>query len=426
MSVEGGTTTYYAWDVGMTLAEYSPHNGNQLKWQKSLIYLGGRLLATESGAGTYQYHHPDRLGTRLIINSGGSIISEQIHLPYGTALSGESTNYGSPDNPSKKRFTSYERSDGTKLDHAVNRQYHAGLGRFTQVDPIGMSASSLSDPQSLNLYAYCGNDPINHTDPQGLFFKKLLRGLGKVFKGTAIAVFVAGAILLTGGGVAAVLGAGKVAEAFFEAFGALMGFFQKHKVLASVLGIGSAGGFLTPGTSGAATKVGSVSSFVAADETIMRAAPPDNSTWRTLFWEWLTGTGPQMREFGPDSKMTQELMTSPDIADHRKNYCAQLREPRKRIYRGGVRFGLGAKDGPWTAGGNMTRQFVGSFTLSIEGSSDGSAVFVAKNVTSRRSFFYHLPFGDWRDAKVGLGANKTQYFRWKEASPCNPVMRAAR
>jgi hypothetical protein len=31
-----------------------------------------------------------------------------------------------------------------------------------------MSASSLGDPQSLNLYAYCGNDPINHTDPDGL------------------------------------------------------------------------------------------------------------------------------------------------------------------------------------------------------------------------------------------------------------------
>jgi RHS repeat-associated protein len=160
--------TYYAWDGGMTLAEYSPSGADALTWQKSFIYLGGRLLATESGAGTYQYHHPDRLGTRLITDSSGGIISEQIHLPYGTALSGESTNYGSPDNPSKKRFTSYERSDGTKLDHAVNRQYHSGLGRFTQVDPIGMSASSLSDPQTLNLYAYCGNDPINHTDPDGL------------------------------------------------------------------------------------------------------------------------------------------------------------------------------------------------------------------------------------------------------------------
>jgi RHS repeat-associated protein len=200
MSVEGSTTTYYAWDGGMTLAEYSPHNGNQLKWQKSFIYLGGRLLATESGAGTYQYHHPDRLGTRLITDSSGGIISEQIHLPYGTALTGESVSYASSANPSKKRFTSYERSDSTKLDHAVNRQYHAGLGRFTQVDPIGMSAASLGDPQSLNLYAYCGNDPINHTDPDGLFFKKLFKAIGQILsnKWVRLAIGIALAILSTG------------------------------------------------------------------------------------------------------------------------------------------------------------------------------------------------------------------------------------
>lgn len=32
-----------------------------------------------------------------------------------------------------------------------------------------MSATQLEDPQSLNLYAYCTNDPINQIDPSGLF-----------------------------------------------------------------------------------------------------------------------------------------------------------------------------------------------------------------------------------------------------------------
>ena len=31
-----------------------------------------------------------------------------------------------------------------------------------------MGAVNLSDPQSLNFYAYCGNDPINKIDPDGL------------------------------------------------------------------------------------------------------------------------------------------------------------------------------------------------------------------------------------------------------------------
>jgi hypothetical protein len=58
-----------------------------------------------------------------------------------------------------------------------------------------MSAVSLSDPQSLNLYAYCGNDPLNHTDPQGLFFKKLFGTIGKIIKWVTIAVAVAVTIL---------------------------------------------------------------------------------------------------------------------------------------------------------------------------------------------------------------------------------------
>lgn len=68
------------------------------------------------------------------------------------------------------------------MDYAVNRFYSAAQGRFTQVDPIGMSAVSLENPQTLNLYSYCGNDPINRIDPDGLFWGKLFGWVGKAFK----------------------------------------------------------------------------------------------------------------------------------------------------------------------------------------------------------------------------------------------------
>ncbi len=118
-------------------------------------------------------------------------------MPYGTqqpsgGFGGDNT-WQNPNknNPSKKRFTSYDRSDATGLDYAVNRFYQSAQGRFTQVDPIGMSAASLSDPQSLNLYSYCGNDPINHTDPDGLFFgwlKRALNAIGKFFSAIGKAI----------------------------------------------------------------------------------------------------------------------------------------------------------------------------------------------------------------------------------------------
>lgn len=122
---------------------------------------------TPNGAGgeAVEYHHPDRLGTRIITNpsTGGS--SEQVTLPFGTALAAESSG-----SPSKRRFTSYERNSATGLDYAVNRHYDAQQGRFTQVDPIGMGDAGLTTPQSFNLYAYVQNDPVNLVDPTGLYW----------------------------------------------------------------------------------------------------------------------------------------------------------------------------------------------------------------------------------------------------------------
>ena len=109
-------------------------------------------------------------------------------LPFGTALDGESTG------ETNRRFTSYDRSVSTGLDYANNRHYDSQQGRFTQVDPIGMNSVDLSSPQTLNLYAYCINDPVNHVDPSGLGFLSFLK---KAFKWIGIAMSVA--LIVLGG-----------------------------------------------------------------------------------------------------------------------------------------------------------------------------------------------------------------------------------
>jgi hypothetical protein len=43
-----------------------------------------------------------------------------------------------------------------------------------------MRAASLSDPQTLNMYAYCGNDPINRVDPSGLFFGFIIAAIAAI------------------------------------------------------------------------------------------------------------------------------------------------------------------------------------------------------------------------------------------------------
>ncbi len=160
--------TYYAWAGAEVIAEYSElaSQPNVVKWAKSYVSAGGRLVSTanlnaQQNGETIEHHHSDRLGSRIITNPTGGYF-EQETLPFGTALNAES---GGATN---RRFTSYDRSNITGLDYAVNRHYDSGQSRFTQVDPIGMAATSLTNPQSLNLYAYVENDPTNFIDPLGL------------------------------------------------------------------------------------------------------------------------------------------------------------------------------------------------------------------------------------------------------------------
>jgi RHS repeat-associated protein len=166
MTKEGTLRTYYARSDSAVLADYIEVNtSGVLQWDKSYVYMGVRLLATQQRNGTtesVQYHHPDRLGTRLITNASDTIVQEQATLPYGVALEGETSG------ATNRRFTSYERNTATGLDYALNRHYDSMQGRFTQADPLGMKAVNFANPQSLNLYAYCGGDPVNLTDPSGL------------------------------------------------------------------------------------------------------------------------------------------------------------------------------------------------------------------------------------------------------------------
>ena len=103
---EGSLRTYYACHGSV---EYIETGGSTTPvWSKSYVYLGNRLLSTltpnGSGGESVQYHHPDRLGTRLVTDPSNGTSFEQVTLPFGTALSAESTG------ATNKRFTSYDRA----------------------------------------------------------------------------------------------------------------------------------------------------------------------------------------------------------------------------------------------------------------------------------------------------------------------------
>lgn len=110
--------------------------------------------------------------------------------------------------------------------------------------------------------------------------------------------------------------------------------------------------------------------------------------------------------------MTQGMMTSPDVGIARQNFINQGGGTYGPT---GVRFGVNAEDGPFEAGLNMPRQFVGSFTITIKEQRNGDAMFVLQNTTHLKSLLYQMPGVQPVDrSTMAPLSNKTQTYFWIE------------
>ena len=73
--------------------------------------------------------------------------------------------------PQNYKFTGKERDTETGLDDFEARYYSSQFGRFHTADwsaiPAAVPYADLGNPQTLNLYAYVVNNPLNLTDPTG-------------------------------------------------------------------------------------------------------------------------------------------------------------------------------------------------------------------------------------------------------------------
>jgi len=152
----GSTSLTYLYDLsGKVVAE-----DNGTSWGPGYVYMGNQLLALYSGGTTY-FVHADHLGSsRVLTAMNKSVYDKPDYLPYGEQIAG--------DTATSHKFTGYPRDADTGLDYASARYYGSRLGRFLTPDPSGMGAADLTNPQSLNQYAYVGDDPVNATDPSGM------------------------------------------------------------------------------------------------------------------------------------------------------------------------------------------------------------------------------------------------------------------
>lgn len=161
-------TTSFVYDAsGMLIAEYTD--------------------STQSTAGGTSYITTDNLGTpRLITDQNGAVKGRHDYLPFGEEIAAEIGNRGNiigylSSDTLRQKFTGKER-DETGLDFFQARYYSSKLGRFMSPDYIegnpasffnsldlssALPYSSLMNPQTLNHYAYVGNNPLTYVDPTG-------------------------------------------------------------------------------------------------------------------------------------------------------------------------------------------------------------------------------------------------------------------
>jgi RHS repeat-associated protein len=101
----------------------------------------------------------------VITDSSGVIKADSDYRPFGAELqivNNDSNDY---------KFSGKKRDLESGLDFFGARYYSSGFGRFVTPDwsagPATVPYAHIENPQTLNLYSYVDNNPVNGIDPDG-------------------------------------------------------------------------------------------------------------------------------------------------------------------------------------------------------------------------------------------------------------------
>lgn len=133
----------------------------------------GKQLVSYDTVGTH-YQVEDPLGSRRLQTDAQAVPEMDFqNLPFGDGLQSfpDPSATSPPDDSNPFHFTGKERDAESGNDYFGARYYASTMGRFLSPDwsakeePVPYA--KLDDPQSLNLYAYVGNNPLSRVDKDG-------------------------------------------------------------------------------------------------------------------------------------------------------------------------------------------------------------------------------------------------------------------
>ncbi len=217
------------------------------------IYDHSGITGVKRGEETYIYRRNAQGDIIALLDSNGALVvkyvydawgSHKVTSPDGSVIS-DQTHIG---NLNPFRYRGYYYDIETGLYYLKTRYYDPEVGRFITIDDI-----SYLDPETingLNLYAYCGNNPVMNVDENGTKWwefwkwdwKKIGQGIAAVIGVTALViatVFTAGAV----GGIAGVIMmTAAIGIAFGAAIGGVSAVINGTNIAAGILGGAIKGG----------------------------------------------------------------------------------------------------------------------------------------------------------------------------------------
>ena len=149
--VSGGAATWYLGD------HYEIRDGEVTKF----IFAADRRVAKITSEGGIEYFSKDHLGSSTVVTDEfGGLVESSDYRPFGE----ERFYSGAAAKPSTYKYTDQELDREPGLYNYNARHYDPIIGRFISPDSL---IPNLFDPQQLNPYAYCRNNPLIYVDPTG-------------------------------------------------------------------------------------------------------------------------------------------------------------------------------------------------------------------------------------------------------------------
>jgi len=159
----GNDVTIFQYDLqGQLIAEIDATTEQPLRQH---VHVGNEPFAQLSminGEIEVQYVHSDHLGTpTLLTNEDQQVVADIEATPFGeTFIDYAEVVYN-------RRFPGQYRDGETGLSYNYFRDYDPSTGRYVQSDPIGLGGG-------LGTYSYVNGNPVNATDPEGLYTLAIL------------------------------------------------------------------------------------------------------------------------------------------------------------------------------------------------------------------------------------------------------------